>query len=306
LSNPRTAAQAGSLPSDATHNGQISSADYSVQIAQAQLDAQKSQSANVGSIASAQAQVKVAQDTLNTLMAGGNQDDIARADAQLQAAQAALDFAKQNLSRTALVAPFSGVVAHINLHLGEVPAAGAAMTMLDTSSFYVDVPIDETDVAKVAVGQPVTLTLDALPDVVVNGKVTRVAQTPTKSGDVVTYTTRLQIDPAGQPLLSAMSATATIITSQIKGAVRIRNRFIRLDRPTGKTFVNVRQPDGTFKEVQVTLGLRNDTFSEVKSGLSVGDVVGSVTAQAQGGFGGGPGGGFGGGFGGGPGGRPGG
>jgi HlyD family secretion protein len=284
-SNPRTAGQAASLPSDATHNGQIASADYNVQIAQAQLDAQKSQGANVGSIASAQAQIVSAQNALNKLLAGGDKDDIARAEAQLQAAQAALDLAKDNLAKTALLAPFDGVVAQINLHLGEVPpASGAAVTMLDTSSFYVDVPIDETDVAKVAIGQPVTLTLDALPGVTVNGKVTRIAETPTMSGDVVTYTTHIEIDPAGQPLLSAMSATATITTSKVENVVRIRNRFVLLDRQSGRAFVNLRQPDGTFKEVQVVLGLRNDTFSEVKSGLSVGDVVGSIQAQ-QGGFG---------------------
>ena len=156
--------------------------------------------------------------------------------------------------------------------------------MIDTSSFYIDVPIQETDIAKIEIGEPASLTFDSLPGVTVNGKVSRIAQTSTLSGSVVTYTAEVQIDPAGKPLLSSMSATVNVITSQVSDVIRIRNRFVRLDRQTRKTYASVMQPDGTFKDVQITLGLRNDTYSEVKSGLSAGDVVGPV--QASSGFGG--------------------
>jgi multidrug efflux pump subunit AcrA (membrane-fusion protein) len=151
--------------------------------------------------------------------------------------------------------------------------------MLDTRSFYVDVPVDEADISKVAVGQSANLTLDGLPGVVVNGKVTRIADSGTKRGDVVSYTVRVEIDPAGQPLLSSMSATTRIITSEVTDVLRVRNRFIRLDRATSKAYLDVLQPDGGYKEVEVTLGLRNDTYTEVKSGVKEGDTIAILENQ---------------------------
>ncbi len=299
--NPRTAAQAANLPTDNQNNATLNSAGYDVQIAQSQVAADQSQGANVGSIASAQASVLAAQIALNKLTQGPDKNDLAKAQAELDAAQAAVDAARENLGKTVLTAPFDGVVAKLNLHLGEQPPTTTpAVTFLDTSSFYTDIAVDEADISKVALNQPSTLTLDALPGVTVNGKVIRVAQTAVKNGDVVTYTVRVQIDPAGQPLLSAMSTTASVITQQANRVVRIRNRYVRLDRPTGKTYATVRQPDGTFKEVEITLGIRDDTYSEVKSGLQPGDVVTAPQVTGVGGPG-GPGGGlripFGGGFG---------
>jgi multidrug efflux pump subunit AcrA (membrane-fusion protein) len=124
-----------------------------------------------------------------------------------------------------------------------------------------------------------------MPGIKLNGKVTLVSQAATKSGDAVNYPVRIEVDPAGKPLLPAMSATGSIITDQATGVLRLSNRFIRLDR-TGKAFARVRQPDGTFKDVQITLGVRNDTYTEVKQGLNAGDVVG-LPATNTGGPGGG-------------------
>src|SRR5438046_7243643 len=98
-------------------------------------------------MASAQASLTSAQVALDNLLNGGNKDDISKAQAQLESAQHALDAAKANLARSILVAPFDGVIGQINLHIGEAaPTATAAVVMLDTSRFSVDVPIDETDI----------------------------------------------------------------------------------------------------------------------------------------------------------------
>ena len=273
LSNPFTKAQANVLPNDTQNNANITGQDFNVQIAQANLDASSSTGSSVSAIASAQAAVTQAQVDLDNLLKGGDQDQVAQATAELQQAQSALDLAKSNLTKATLVAPFDGIVAQLNVHVGERTPLGAAAVMLDTSTYYVDISVDETDISKLALDQPTTLTLDALPGIDVNGKVTRIAQTGTKNGSVVTYSVRVEIDPAGQPLLSSMSVTANITTSIVKDVISVRNRFVRLDRATGKATVNVRQPDGTYQPVEVILGLRNDTYTEIKSGLNVGDTI---------------------------------
>lgn len=282
-SDPRTAQQAANMPTDQQNNANIQASDYDVQIAQAQAAASKSSGGSVSGIASAQAAVTSAQVALDNLLNGGDKDDIAQAQANLKSAQHALDSAKADLAKTSLVAPFDGVVATINLNVGETAPTSDAVVMLDTSNFYVDVPIDETDISQVEVGQSVTLTVDALPGKAITGKVAQIATTSTLSGNVVTYTVRINIDPTDQPLRSAMSTTATITTQQANQVLRVLNRYITTNSSTGKSFVNVRQPDGTFKAVEVTLGLRNGTYTEIKSGLSEGDVVTSgATTQTSG------------------------
>src|SRR5207244_12001581 len=112
------------------------------------------------------------QAALDALMEGADAHTLAIADAQMKAAQAALDLANYNLSRSTLVAPFNGVVAKINLTPGEsLPLDKPAVVLIDDASFYVDIPVDEIDIAKVAEGQPVTLAFDSLPGAAVSGRV---------------------------------------------------------------------------------------------------------------------------------------
>ncbi|HVO44047.1 MAG TPA: efflux RND transporter periplasmic adaptor subunit, partial [Aggregatilineales bacterium] len=290
LSNPKTAPQAASLPSDTANNKSLNAPTYGVTIAQDNLAADQTKGGNAGSIMSAQAAVTSAQASLNALMAGPNPDDVKQAQANLASAQAAVVSAQQDLAKTRLVAPFDGQVAQVNLSVGQYAPTNQDVVLLDVSSFYVDLPVAELDIANVKVGETVNLHFDSLPNAAIQGKVILVADTA-NTGTPVTYTVRVVIDPAGQPLLSALSATANIVTSNAANVIRLPNRFIRIDRTRNQTFATVQQPDGSFKEVALQIGTTNDTYTEVKSGLNVGDVV--ITPQAflnggSGGPGGGP------------------
>lgn len=211
LKNPRTAPMANQLPSDDAENAALNAKAYNVQIAQANATAAANASGNIGGIAAAQAQVTAAQNALANLLKGPDAQDIARAQAGVQGAQAALDQAKSNLDKLTLVAPFDGVIAVLNLHLGQqTPTTSPAAIILDTSSFYVDLPISELDIARVAVGQTVMLTVDALSGQVLTGKVNRIGATGTKIGGVVTYPVHVVIDSTGKRLLAGMTTSAVI------------------------------------------------------------------------------------------------
>ncbi len=285
----------GVVVTDSRSGKAIDSAQAQVTVAQNQLKDLQSRGANVGSIDAAQASLTSAQIQLQTLVNGPSDDDLKQAQANLAAAQAALDQAKQDAEKTKLVAPFAGPVAQVNLQVGQQAPTSQAVTLLDVSSFYVDLPISELDIAKIQVGQPVVLRFDSMPAASLNGKVSQISDTA-NAGTPVTYTVRVEIDPAGQPLLAAMSTTASVVTSHAANVVRLPNRFIRLDRQRNKAYATLRQPDGSFKEVEIQLGMANDTYTEIKAGLNVGDVVAAPQAsasQGRGGFG-GPGGGPGG------------
>lgn len=259
---------------DAQNAATFNQLDSNVQIADANYAATANQGPDVGALAAANAQIVQAQITLNRLINGPDATELALAQIDLQTAQLALQQAQALLDRAVLRAPFDGVVATNNLVVGENPPTESyAILMMDTSGYYVDVAIDETDIIRVQNGQPATIFLDALPDAEVTGRVTRVAVTPTVVGQVVTYLVRVTLDPNDAPVRVGMSATARITVNYLEDVLVLRNRFIRIDRTTGDAFVTVVNDAGEFAEIPVELGLRNEQQSQILSGLQPGQRV---------------------------------
>lgn len=250
----------------------LSQADYEVLIADANSEAAANRGPDVGSLSSANAQLISANAQLDRLLNGPSELDVRMAENDLQRAQLAVDQARANLSRAVLVAPFDGIIAKNNLVIGELPPQ-TAFELIDASSYYVDLAIDETDIVRIETDQPASLALDALPETRVQGTVTRVAQTPTLTGQVVTYLTRVTLAPTFEPIRVGMNATATIVVDDLQDVLTLRNRFIRIDRTTQQAFATIQRSDGQFEEVKIELGLRNETHSQVLSGLEAGQRV---------------------------------
>lgn len=252
----------------------LEQAEFGVQIADAQAAAVASRTGDLGALGSANAAIVAAQVALDRLENGANPLDVQMAQVGLQQAQLAVQRAQQTLDDAALTAPFDGVVASNNLRVGELPPQNQpAMLLIDISEYYVDLAIDETDIVNVAVGQPVELRLDALPDAEITGQVTNIAVTPTIAGQLVTYRVRVTLDETDQPVRLGMSATATIVVNEVDETLVLPNRFIRIDRTTQEAFVTIEREPGLFEEIPVVLGARNETESEIISGLQAGQRV---------------------------------
>jgi HlyD family secretion protein len=255
-------------------NAGLTQAEFGVQIADSNAQAVASRGADMASIASANAAVTAAQVALDRLVSGASDLDRRMAEIGLLQAQLAVEQARLALDRAVLTAPFDGVVAQLNLRAGEpAPTNQPAALLVDTSAYYVDLTVDETDVVRVAVGQPVEFRLDALPDAGITGQVARISVAPTVIGQLVTYQVRVRLDPTDQPVRIAMSATATIVVDEREEVLTIPNRFIRIDRNTGQAFVTIEREPGRFVEVPVQLGVRSETTSEVISGIEPGQRV---------------------------------
>jgi HlyD family secretion protein len=249
----------------------LDSLEYGIQIADANYASAQSQGPDLGSVNSAYAGVIQSQIALDRLTNGAPASDIERAEIDLQTAQLAYDQAAAALASTALVAPFSGVIAENNLIVGQLPSTSqVAILLMDTDSYFIELPIDETDIVKVQEGQTASLVLDALPEESITGKVSRVSVTPTRIGDLVTYLARVEVDATDAPIRVGMSATARITLQQLDDVLIVRNRFIRIDRATQQAFVTIEESPGVYTEIPVTLGLRNETFSQITSGLEAG------------------------------------
>lgn len=126
---------------------------------------------------------------------GVNKDQLALAESRLETAKAQVAAAQAALDNYILTAPFDGVVVDVGVSVGEqVGAESRAVSVADTSSWIIETTdVTELEVVEIAVGQAVTFTPDALPDLTMDGVVTAISQSSfVQSGDVL-YTVYIEV-----------------------------------------------------------------------------------------------------------------
>jgi HlyD family secretion protein len=163
----------------------------------------------------AEAAVTQAQSTIARL--DPTPEQITLAEAQVNQAQAAVDLAKTALQDAVLTAPFDGTVTEVDVEVGQIASLGAqALVFADLTKLQVEtVDLVEVDVAKVAVGQPVSIKLDALPGQTCAGQVLRIAdQSNDHRGDKVYRVTIDLNEGMHEGLRWGMTANVEIDTGQ--------------------------------------------------------------------------------------------
>ena len=218
------------------------------------------------------------------------------ADFGVSQSRAALDEARDQLSKTVIVAPMAGRVTRLNVEEGETVIVGTmnnpgslVLTVSDLSVMEVVLEVDETDVPEINLGDRATVDLDAFPDLEFPGIVTEIGnsairppsqvagtgQTPTIDFEVVVT---LQSPPA--ELRPDLSATAEVVTETRNNqlSIPIIALTLREDEedesddsdPIEGVFV-ITEGRAHFTPVQV--GIAGQEYFEVISGLSLGDSI---------------------------------
>jgi HlyD family secretion protein len=158
--------------------------------------------------------------------------DEASARADVASARAQLSTDETNLAKASIRSPIDGVVLTRTVDPGNAVAASLqAVTLFtiaeDLTKLQLEVNVDETDVGLVANGQKATFTVGAYLNRRYPATVTRVAFGSTKTDNVVTYTTRLDVDNQDLTLRPGMTATATIQTTERQPALLVPNTALR-------------------------------------------------------------------------------
>lgn len=156
----------------------------------------------------------------------------ASARADVASAQAQVSTDETNLAKASIRSPIDGVVLTRSVDPGNAVAASLqAVTLFsiaeDLTKLQLEVNVDESDVGNVAVGQKATFTVGAYLNRRYPATVNRVAYGSTKTDNVVTYTTRLDVDNQDMTLRPGMTATATIQTSERKPSLLLPNTALR-------------------------------------------------------------------------------
>ena len=222
---------------------------------------------NLGKLLGDQRNAQVAAQEANVAAAKAGLD---RANARLTQAQAQAKMAGVKLDDATLTAPFAGVVADVNAKVGELVSTAPVVNLIDITKFAVEITVDEVDVAKVAVGQPVAVLVDALGEPALQGAVVRIAPQATINNGVVSYKVTVEATPDQRVVKSGMTASAQIITAQAKNAIGVPRAAVHLVDGVQKVTV---VKNGVREVRTVETGVRGDDLVEIKSGVVAGDVI---------------------------------
>lgn len=215
---------------------------------------------------------KLERDRRAALVAGGDvsQAEVDRADAEVALASAELSRAEEGLRRTVLVAPFDGVVGRRDVAPGERIDPNRAVTRVEgLGRLVVEVALPEAALATVAVGQPATITVDALPDQGFAGTVSYVA--PRVSAATRTVVVRVAVTDPSLTLRPGMTGAVRVVTRQRADAVRVPTQAVI--RSAQGAAVYVVGADGKAALRPIRTGERTEDRVEAVEGLAAGDAV---------------------------------
>lgn len=268
----------------ADYNAQLTTsapdATSSIATAKANLQSAEETLANLtpsdADIAAAKATLESAKATLAGLTEPASDTDIAIAQASVDSAQQTFKQAQLNLAQATLTAPFDGVISEMDVVRGST-ASGTALVLMNTDPMHVEMKLSENDVVKVAVGQNVALTSDALASWKASGTVSYVAPSGTTSNGVVTYLVRVDFKNTDQRIKAGMTLNVDITTAQKDNVLVVPSAAI-LPEGNGHIVQTVGS-DGKTQNVQVQTGITDGTHTEIVSGVSAGEKIAALPSS---------------------------
>jgi HlyD family secretion protein len=212
----------------------------------------------------AKAKYLTAKEAWEKVKDGPNDNDVLAAQAKVDSAQAALDFA--------LKAPFAGTVTLIENKSGDLVSAGnKAFQLDDLSHMLVDVDVSEVDINQVNLGQPVLMTFDAIPDQEFQGVVSDIALFGTNTSGSVYFSVTVEVQEATPEIKPGMTAAVNIVVNEMENVLLVPSRAVRT--ANGNRIVYVLN-GGNPIPVEITLGSSANNYSQILSGeVKEGDAI---------------------------------
>jgi len=208
------------------------------------------------------AELVEAQRTYDRLKDGPNSYDVLAAQAKVDAAQA-------TVNSLSIVAPFDGEVLWIEHRKGDVVSAGEfSVNLADSTHLYIEVQVDESDIANVKLGDQVQVAMDALP-VGLTGEVAAINPVGEEISGLVKYTVLIGVDKTEEQILLGATVDVTIQVSDAARALAVPLSAIQNDAEG--EYVMVVDADGSMRRVDVTSGAIVDERVVVTGDLQEGD-----------------------------------
>jgi HlyD family secretion protein len=300
----------------ASSDARVAQAKAAWQNAEAQTDVVSRQNALKQAQAAyeqAKSQVDQAQTALDQAIANQANNDIRRqaitnSQASAARAKASLTNSKTTLDQTIVRAPEEGVVLTKYVEQGTIITSGLSLSAVGTSivqlgnisRMYVDVSVDETDIASVDEGQVVDVTFDAYPGVPFEGKVSRVLPQAVVDNNVTTVHVRVEVDnsaPTFRLLKPGMNSTCEFILGKKDNVIAVPNEAVQEDdqgnfvmiasggKPAPAEPGTPADPNLlvgiTTKRTAVETGIAGNEATEITKGLKGGETIVLQTIEPE-------------------------
>lgn len=226
-------------------------------------------------ISSKELAVQAAQDSLNLVKAGSTKEQIDSQKARVEAANANVMNVQAQLDKTVLRSPINGIVTKQDAKVGQIVSPNVQLVgIISEDKYQIDVNIPEVDISKVAIGNSVSITLDAIQREVFKGKVISIDPAETVVDGAVNFKVKIAFDNDDARVKSGFTANLTISTL-VKENVLVLPQFAILQNDQG-VFVKRIESDGLV-QVAITTGIKGrDGSVEIISGVNEGDKVANV------------------------------
>lgn len=207
-------------------------------------------------------------------------ESVTAAAADLRRARASLEDVEYNFTHTTIVAPRAGVVLTKHVEEGTVVPAGTAalaqgtaiITLADITEMYVMADVDEVDISRVAIGQPVEISVETLPNEQIRGQVEKIFPQGTEEANVVYFPVRIRVIDLHPDLRPGMTVDASIITAEREDVLLVPDAAI--DRSGGETAVEVLAEGAAVPERrEVEVGVTDFIQTEIIGGVEEGEQI---------------------------------
>ncbi|MDY0297662.1 MAG: efflux RND transporter periplasmic adaptor subunit [Acidobacteriota bacterium] len=202
------------------------------------------------------------------VFSGALREDIRRAKDGLSDAMIQLKKARLDLKRTTIRAPFSGIVADIQISLGEKVSAGRELVkVVNLDSLYLKGYALESEIRHLRKGTGARILMDSYPDEIFRGEIESIS--PEVDSDKKTLTVYVKVDNQDHRILPGMHAEMDIEYKVFENVIKVPRKAV-LIRQNPLVFV-VQDQTAIWKYVE--LGENNDEEIHIKSGLNEGELV---------------------------------
>ncbi len=218
----------------------------------------------------AKAALKKAQDELTAKQAGPRQEDIDLAQAEVRQAQANLRQVQEKINKSILRAPVAGIITLIEKEEGEMAQANQTIvSMIGAGRFQVEANVSETEIAKVSIGDMVSMTLDALgPEEKFAGRLIKIDPAETVVSGVIYYKVTSVFDAEDERIKSGMTVNLDIQTDRKENVLLLPYYIIK--EKNGQKYVLILE-GGQIEEKIIKTGLEGETGIEIIEGLKEGE-----------------------------------
>lgn len=198
---------------------------------------------------------------------------------------------KSALADYTITAPFGGTIASLSLKRFDSVSTGSSVATLITNQKIATLSLNEVDIAKIKLGNKVTLTFDAIEELTLTGEVVEISAVGTVSQGVVSYSVKIAFDTQDERVKPGMTVNASIITEAKQNVLTVPASAVKtqngmsyvevfeapIENPSPQGIVSVNPPT----RIEVQIGLSDDVSTEILSGLSEGQQIITRTVTAS-------------------------